>query len=87
MRWTAEEVALLRELWAGPDKPPVISVKLGRSENAIFGKADRLDLPCRSPRCPRRHDRWVRPADVETPRPHPLPPGARTLPLMASERP
>jgi hypothetical protein len=85
MRWTAEEVALLRELHAAGDLMKAIAAKLGRPHRSIVGKADRLDLPGRKIGRPIIHGRRVRKvkdSDVT----HPLPPGARTLPPMASER-
>jgi len=75
--WTAWEEELLRRLWADGLRVRVISERIGRSASAVWRKRKDLGLPPRF-------------APQERPPPRvrlqPLPPGARTLPPLASER-
>ena len=42
--WTSEDVAKLRQLAAGNTPTRIIALKLGRTEDAIYGKASGLGL-------------------------------------------
>lgn len=44
MSWDAEDVALLRKLWAGGHSAGQIAVRLGHSRNAVCAKLKRLNL-------------------------------------------
>src|SRR5271163_1388160 len=44
MGWDAEDVALLRELWAAGQSAAQIAGRLGYSRNAVCAKLTRLDL-------------------------------------------
>lgn len=47
MNWEAHENAVLRDLWARGDSCSVIGAKMGKTRNAIIGRASRMGLPGR----------------------------------------
>jgi GcrA cell cycle regulator len=79
--WTPTNLNRLRELWADGYSTEAIGKSLGTTKNAIVGKAHRLDLPGRESPIIRRGE----PRGVGRRGPRaPLPPGAATLPALAS---
>lgn len=45
MKWTPNDLAQLRKLWGGPLSASKIGGLLGKSRNAVIGKAHRINLP------------------------------------------
>lgn len=48
-KWTPEEDAQLKALWAAGLSATQAGLRLGRSRNSVCGRVDRLDLPARNP--------------------------------------
>lgn len=46
--WTTNEDGILRVLWAKGLTARQIAIAIGRTRNAVLGRADRLDLPARA---------------------------------------
>jgi GcrA cell cycle regulator len=98
--WPAADLALLRRLWAEGLSTEAIGREMGRSKNAVVGKAHRINLPGRpSPILSNGQPKPVRPAAtgiVTLPRlpsvapaavAAPLPPGAVAAPSRAVQAP
>lgn len=58
--WNDEADSLLRELWLTTMSTREIGKKVGRSKNAVIGRARRLDLPVRKSAAPRSAKNVVR---------------------------
>lgn len=86
--WTDALVARLTELWASGLSARLIAEALRPfvptiGKSSVTGKAQRLGLPQRGSPIKRRQVVVAPP--VALPKPLPLPPGAKTLPLLPSE--
>jgi GcrA cell cycle regulator len=83
--WPAADLARLRVLWAAELSTQAIGREMGRSKNAVVGKAHRLGLPARpSPILSKGQPKPVRPAVtgiVTLPRLPSVAPGAVAAPL------
>lgn len=85
--WPVEKLILLCHFWRSGISTSAAAAKVGVTKNALVGKAHRLiDSGDLNGYLEGRPSPLPQGGQSRTIRPQPLPPGARTLPPLASER-